>query len=86
MTNLGLAGERYEDVLSRSLNDLGIIVERMGEYDAAEEMYREALDIRMASLGEGHRSVGITANNLAVLSYRQAEYDSAVHYGTISVR
>ena len=37
-------------------------------------------------MGEEHRSVGITANNLAVVSYNQGNLDSAVHYGEQAVR
>ncbi len=61
-------------------------MERLGEREVAEGMYREALDIRLAEMGEEHRSVGITANNLAVVSYNLGKLDSAVHYGEQAVR
>ncbi len=65
------------EALSRSLNDLGVVYNALQRYPDAERVLREALAIRRAAYGDAHRSVGITANNLAAALYFQRQLDSA---------
>jgi len=52
----------------------------------AETVLREGLVIRQESLGEQHRSVGITANNLGAVYYHQAKLDEAIGVQELAVR
>jgi len=72
------SGPRYRRDLSRSLNDLGVVLNALSRYDSAEIALAEALDIRRAEFGDRHRSTGITANNLAAAYYLQSKIDEAI--------
>ncbi|GMV04436.1 MAG: hypothetical protein AMXMBFR53_07160 [Gemmatimonadota bacterium] len=67
---------------SRVLNDLGVVREAAGDYDEAEAAYTEALALRRASVGEGHRAFAITASNLSVIRYRKGDYPGAAAVAT----
>jgi serine/threonine-protein kinase len=79
------AGPRYALDLSRSLNDHGIVLVVLGRYDDAEAHLHEALEIRQGALGDGHRSVGITASNLATAYYHRSRVDEAVRLQELAV-
>lgn len=64
--------------LSRALNDLGVVRDAAGDYDGADTLYTEALELRRARFGEGHRAVATTASNLSVIRYRKGDYAEAV--------
>ena len=49
----------------------------MGRYDEAEPLYRQALEIRKAALGETHPDYAQSLNNLAVLYYDMKRYADA---------
>jgi serine/threonine-protein kinase len=68
--------------LSRALNDLGVIRDAAGEYDEAESLYAEALELRRVRFGEGHRSFATTASNLSVIRYRKGDLAGAVTAAT----
>jgi len=70
--------ENAANGLSRSLNDLGVVYNALRRYPEAERVLREALDARLALFGESHRTVGITASNLAATRYFRQQVDSAI--------
>jgi tetratricopeptide (TPR) repeat protein len=74
------------EALSRSLNDLGVVYNALQRYRDAERVLGEALTIRRAAFGDIHRSVGITANNLAASLYFQQQLDSAQVVQALAVR
>ncbi|MFK7944918.1 MAG: tetratricopeptide repeat protein, partial [Paracoccaceae bacterium] len=49
----------------------------MGRYEEAEPLYREAIKIDKAALGEGHPSYAIDLNNLANLLKDMGRYEEA---------
>ena len=48
-----------------------------GDYAEAEAMFRQALSIQRRKLGERHRAVGNTLNNLSHPLREQGKYDEA---------
>lgn len=63
-----------------SLNGLaGVFVEK-GEYDKAESLYLETLEIRERFLGESHPHYALTLNNLAEVHRILEEYGEAEYY------
>lgn len=75
------AASGAERVLARALNDLGVVLEAVGEYDRAGAAHEEALAMRVALFGETHRSVAISASNLAAVHYRRGDLEQAVREG-----
>jgi serine/threonine-protein kinase len=69
---------RLREDLSRSLNDLGVLYTADRRYAEAETVLAEALAIRRAARGDAHRTVGITANNLAAVYFYRQNFDAAV--------
>ncbi|TVR29020.1 MAG: serine/threonine protein kinase [Balneolaceae bacterium] len=59
------------------INDLGLIYYERGNYTAAEESHRRALDLRQAALGNTHYRVGVSLNNLALALESQEKMDEA---------
>src|SRR5262249_38902193 len=49
------------------LNNLATLYKEKGDYAAAEPLYRQALEIRRAALGEDHPAFAITLGHLATL-------------------
>ena len=49
----------------------------MGDYDRAEPLYRQALEIKKKALGEGHPDYATSLNNLAALYHAMGDYDRA---------
>jgi len=68
-------GDSHIDV-ANSLNSLAVVLYEKGEYDEAEALYREALDMNKDLLGE-HERVAIALNNLALLLKTRGKYDEA---------
>jgi len=60
------------------LNGLATVLVRMGDYAAAEPMYRDALRIWTKCWGPGHAKVGTGWNNLSTLLYATGDYDGAL--------
>lgn len=91
--NLGLLGEAEaliktaieirrrdlgEVLLAQGLNQLSEVLILRGDIESAERAAREALDMRLARLGEVHADVGHTLGNLATIDYYEANYDQAL--------
>jgi tetratricopeptide (TPR) repeat protein len=63
--------------LSEALNDLGEACRVRGKLDEAEQLFREALEIREAELGSDDLSVAQTLNNLAAVYSAKGEFEPA---------
>ncbi len=50
----------------------------MGDYASAEPLFRQALEIRRAALGEGHPDYATSLNNLAGLYHAMGDHAAAV--------
>ncbi len=71
-------GEHAE--LAVDVNNLGRLLYRAGDHDAAESFFRQALAIRLR-LGQGDAEVAVARANLAsILSYRGAYEEAESHY------
>ena len=60
-----------------AINRLALLYKAQGRYDAAEPLYKQAMEIRRAALGEGHPDFAASLNNLASLYQAQGRYDAA---------
>lgn len=60
-----------------ALNDLAIVVARMGDVKRASNLYREVLGIRRRLLGDDHADIAETMSNLAMLHNRVGEFAEA---------
>ena len=69
-----------------ALNALGIVYKDTGRYDAAATVYREALDLIIATTGPEHSCTAALWHNLAGLSYAQGHPDQAEALATRAVR
>lgn len=63
--------------LASTLRTLGDVQQKMGEYEAAEGVYREAWDIRRRELGERHAQVAESFNDLGDVLHDQGSYEAA---------
>ena len=61
-----------------SLNNLGWLLDAIGDYAAARPYYEGALAIREQTLGPTHPDTTQSLNNLAILLYDQHQLDQAV--------
>ena len=62
-----------------SLNRLAILWAETGEYERAEELFREGLDRRRKLFGPGdHDAIASSLNNLALVLHEQGEYRDAL--------
>ena len=66
--------------MAASLNDLGNVSYRRGEYEEAELLYRRALEIRQRALGDDHPDVAATLANLGTLLESQGDHEQAALY------
>ena len=81
---------KYEEALEKqhrnssdyasSLNNFGVLYMERGDYKSAEQLYKQALEIRKKALGEEHPGVGTSSFNLGVLYYKIGDYKSAEPY------
>ena len=71
-----LTGEKHPRVAD-SLNILAIILQEQGDLDAAEELFRRALDLYKELLGEKTIDVGTCSNNLALTVKQKGDYVTA---------
>jgi tetratricopeptide (TPR) repeat protein len=63
--------------LATSLNNLALVYDSQGKYDAAEPLYKRSLAIAEKALGPEHPGVATGLNNLAALYRAQGKYDAA---------
>ncbi|WP_297768742.1 tetratricopeptide repeat protein [uncultured Roseovarius sp.] len=60
-----------------ALNDHALTINAQGQYAEAEGLYREALQIGRATIGEGHPDYATNLNNLALVLEAQGRYAEA---------
>lgn len=63
-----------------SLHLLGIIYRNLGDYEASETAFRQALALRKGALGEKHPRYAATLFNLGLLSFDKGDYNAAETY------
>ena len=63
--------------VAQTLNNLGVLHANQGRFEAAEPLYKRALEIREASYGPDHLTAAETRKNGATLYYAQGRYDEA---------
>ena len=61
-----------------SMNNLAVVLDSQGKYEAAEEMYRRTLELREKVLGSKHPDTLMSMNNLAGVLDDQGKYDTAM--------
>jgi non-specific serine/threonine protein kinase/serine/threonine-protein kinase len=61
--------------LSGALNDLAVAQTQLGDYDAAEKTFAEAIQIEGRVLGEDHPEYASALENLGNIWYRKGEYE-----------
>ena len=71
--------------LARALNDLGVVNEALGHYDAAADLYRESLDMRDGLGDDTQVGYAVTTSNLAVVHYRRGDLDAAAEMAARAV-
>ena len=78
-------GENHPDY-AKSLNNLGVLYDVMGDYLKAEQFYLESLKIRKSVLGENHPDYAASLNNLGVLYRTSGDYSEAEQFLLESLR
>jgi tetratricopeptide (TPR) repeat protein len=68
---------REERATSALQNQLGLLLQDQGKRDEAEQLYREALEARRATLGDRHPHKLASINNLGLLLKDQGKLDEA---------
>lgn len=63
--------------LHRSLNYLADLYRLRGDLDAAEPLYRRALEVAEGALGPNHPDLALSLNNLALLYGDMGDYEAA---------
>jgi len=82
-----ILGEEHTDVAT-TLDNLGSMRKRRGDYARAESLFRKALALNRKLLGEEHPSVATNLNNIAVLLRRRGDYAGAesLHRESLAMR
>ena len=63
--------------VARALNNVGVVVQELGDVPAAAALYKRALAIAEPALGARHPLVGQIVNNLAVTYLLQGQFAEA---------
>jgi len=63
--------------LFRAMNELAVVLQRLGKYEEAVALYRKALDGREKTLGKEHPGTLTSLNNLATVLQDQGDYEAA---------
>ncbi len=66
-----------QNALGKALNDHAALLKATGRYDAAEPLFRQAMQITGAALGKDHPTYAASLNNLAGLLRATGRYDEA---------
>jgi tetratricopeptide (TPR) repeat protein len=69
--------EGRQEQLAMALNEHALTIEAQGRYDEAEGLYRQALEIARATIGEGHPDYATGLGNLADVVQAQGRYAEA---------
>ncbi|MET4128509.1 tetratricopeptide (TPR) repeat protein [Roseovarius sp. MBR-38] len=69
--------EGTQEQIATALNEHALTLDAQGRYAEAEALYREALEIDRATVGEGHRDFASGLNNLAGVVRLQDRYEEA---------
>lgn len=69
-------GPKHRDTLT-SMNDLASVLSEQGQYEQAEEICRQTLDIQKRVLGHEHPDTLTSMNNLASVLNEQGQYEQA---------
>mmetsp|Transcript_3312 Transcript_3312/g.5090 ORF Transcript_3312/g.5090 Transcript_3312/m.5090 type:complete len:102 (-) Transcript_3312:93-398(-) len=69
-------GDDHPNTLT-SMNDLALLYQDQGKYNAAEPLYVECLEKRKATLGDDHPNTLTSMNDLALLYQDQGKYNAA---------
>ena len=67
-----------QHALGKALNDHAALLKATGRYDAAEPLFRQAMQITGAALGKDHPDYATRLNNLAVLFAHQGRWADAL--------
>ena len=59
------------------MNNLATVLSDQGKYEQAEEMHRQALELRETVLGKEHPDTLTSMNNLASVLSDQGKYEQA---------
>ena len=80
-------GPEHPDVAS-SLNTLGVIYSRRGDFEKAEQLLKSALEIWEKALGPEHPNVAIALFNLANVRRTRGDFDEAeqLHQRALRIR
>lgn len=70
-------GIEDRSVFAITLDRIASLRRTMGRFSEAEAISREALDLRLAALGPGHRHVYLSKNNLGLILYQSGQLDAA---------
>ena len=63
--------------LDDGLNNLAVFLYEAGEYDEAEDLFRESLAMKRRLLGDSHPDVATGLNNLAFVLHDSGDYSAA---------
>ncbi|MCA8836205.1 MAG: tetratricopeptide repeat protein, partial [Proteobacteria bacterium] len=63
-----------------SLNDIGVVYDRLKEYKLAEPLHKEALKIRQDILGKKHPDIAKSLNNLGGIYLEKKQYKEATYF------
>ena len=77
-SSLGHRHDRQHLLLAGYNNDLAVVYELQGNYEAAQELLRRARESMSLKLGEKHQSYGIVTANLARVLKKLKRFDDAV--------
>ena len=72
-------GENHPDVAVR-WNNLGVVLNDMGEIDQAIDYHKKALDSNLRNWGENHPRVVLDLNNLGDIFRTQGNYKKSLEY------
>jgi tetratricopeptide (TPR) repeat protein len=59
------------------MDNLAAVLRRHGKYEAAGEIYQQALELSKKVLGPEHQNTLMSMNNLAAVLRRQGKYEAA---------
>src|SRR5882757_7950127 len=69
-------GKEHPETLT-SMNNLALVLDSQGKYEAAEAMHRQTLATKEKVLGKQHPSTLTSMNNLALVLDSQGKYEAA---------